>query len=103
MEEEIKKRGPGRPRKGEEVHKKRGRGRPPKKIDHRGGKREGAGRKKGTKIKENPKNTMLPFRVSEVTARRIKELRELTKQDEKPFVDMLEAWVEEYAREYGIE
>lgn len=75
----------------------------------RGGRREGAGRKKGVKIgpigprKENPKNTMLPFRVSESTARRIKQLREMTKLDEKPFVDMLEDWVAEYARDYGIE
>ena len=74
-----------------------------KQASGRGGRREGAGRKKGVKIKENPKNTMLPFRVSEITARRIKQLRELTKQDEKPFVDMLEDWVAGYAQEYGIE
>ena len=77
-----------------------------KKKTTRGGKREGAGRKKGVKIghiKDNPRNTMLPFRVSEATAMRIKELRELTKQDEKPFVQMLEAWVEEYAKDYGLE
>lgn len=68
-----------------------------------GGKRPGAGRKKGFKLVENPKNTMLPFRVSEITARRIKQLREATKQDEMPFVDMLEKWVEDYAKDYGIE
>ena len=90
----------------EEETKKRGRGRPPKKTSQWGGKREGAGRKKGVKTgprKENPKDTMLPFRVSALTAGRIKQLRELTKQDEKPFVDMLEEWVAEYAKDYGIE
>lgn len=78
-------------------------GRPRK--EHRGGAREGAGRKPGKvgAYKENPKNTMLPFRVSELTASRIKALRELTKRDEHPFVDMLESWVEGLAQEYGIE
>lgn len=94
----------------EEIKKKRGR---PKKVEpiqySHGGKRPGAGRKKGVKIgpvgqrKENPKNTMLPFRVSAITAQRIKQLRELTKEDAKPFVDMLEDWVEKYAKDYGIE
>lgn len=87
--------------------KKRGRGRPPKEKpkEHEGwgGKRPGAGRKKGFKLVANPKNTMLPFRVSEITAIRIKQLREATKQDEMPFVDMFEKWVEEYAQSYGIE
>lgn len=79
---------------------------PAKKPEGRGGKREGAGRKPGVKVgpyKENPKNAMLPFRVSEATARRTKELRALTKEDAMPFVDMLEKWVEELARDYGIE
>ena len=71
-----------------------------KKADGRGGYRPGAGRKPW---KENPKNTMLPFRVSEVTARRIKALREMTKEDTMPFVDMLEDWVAEMAQDYGIE
>lgn len=71
-----------------------------KKTDGRGGRREGAGR---PKTKENPKDTMLTFRVSAVTARRIKELRELTKDDETPFVDILEQWVKDYASDYGIE
>ena len=65
-----------------------------------GGHRPGAGRKPW---KENPKTKMLPFRVSEVTARRIKELREMTKEDTMPFVDMLEEWVAEIAKDYGIE
>lgn len=98
MEEEItiEKRKRGRPRKGEEKPKK----------PTRGGKRVGAGRKPGVKVgayKENPKNTMLPFRVSEKTARRIKQLRELTKEDTMPFVDMLENWVEDMAKDYGVE
>jgi hypothetical protein len=71
-----------------------------KKADGRGGRREGAGR---PKTKENPKDTMLTFRVSAVTARRIKALRELTKDDEVPFVDVLEQWVKDYATDYGIE
>lgn len=74
-----------------------------KKTDGRGGSRPGSGRKPGTRLKENPKDTMLTFRVSAVTARRIKELRELTKDDETPFVDILEQWVKEYASDYGIE
>lgn len=77
-----------------------------KPVSARGGKRQGAGRKAGVKVgpyKENPKNTMLPFRVSEITARRIRELRELTKDDSEPFVDMLEDWVRELAQDYGIE
>lgn len=73
------------------------------KTKGRGGRREGAGRKKGFRLKENPRNTMLPFRVTEKTARRIKELRELTRDDTMPFVEMLEAWVAEMAQDYGIE
>lgn len=71
-----------------------------KKSSGWGGRREGSGRKPW---KENPRNTMLPFRVTERTARRIKELRELTRDDTMPFVDMLEAWVEEMARDYGLD
>ena len=74
-----------------------------KKTDGRGGSRPGSGRKPGTRLKENPKDTMLTFRVSAVTAKRIKELRELTKDDETPFVDILEQWVKDYASDYGIE
>lgn len=71
-----------------------------KKSNGWGGRREGSGRRPW---KENPRNTMLTFRVTERTARRIKELRELTKEDTMPFVSMLEAWVEEMARDYGID
>lgn len=85
----------------EEIKPKRGR---PRKNETRkgegwGGKREGAGRPKT----ENPKDTMLPFRVSAITAQRIKKLRELTKEDTMPFVDMLEDWVRELAEDYGVE
>lgn len=73
------------------------------KKDGRGGRRPGSGRKPGTRLKENPRNTMLTFRVSEATARRIKALREATSEDETPFVDILEQWVKEYAQDYGIE
>ena len=68
-----------------------------------GGRREGAGRPAGTKMKDNPRNKMLPFRVSETTAQRIKRLRELTKDDETTFVDMLDSWVAGLAKDYGIE
>ena len=57
----------------------------------------------GSGTKENPRNTMLTFRVSEATARRIKELREVTRDDEMPFVETLEQWVKDYASDYGIE
>ena len=70
-----------------------------KKKSGRGGKRAGAGRKKTA----NPRNTMLPFRVTEATMRRINSLRELTKQDTMPFVAMFEAWVEDMAKDYGVE
>jgi len=68
-----------------------------------GGRRDGAGRPIGSSTKENPRNTMLTFRVSEATARRIKELREVTRDDEMPFVETLEQWVKDYASDYGIE
>ena len=68
-----------------------------------GGRREGAGRPVGSGKKESPRNTMLTFRVTEATARRIKELREATKDDEMDFVETLEQWVKDYANDYGIE
>lgn len=74
-----------------------------KKKTSRGGRRPGAGRPKGSGMKENPRNTMLTFRVPEATARRMRELRELTSQDEVPFLEMLDRWVEEYAKDYGID
>ena len=71
-----------------------------KKTDGRGGRRPGAGR---PKTKDNPRDTMLTFRVSAATARRINALREATREDETTFVDVLEQWVKEYAEDYGIE
>ena len=73
-----------------------------------GGKREGAGRKKGVKVGayKGRKDVLTEndtFRVSKDTHRRIKQLRELTKQDTMPFNRMFEAWVEEMASNYGID
>lgn len=79
-----------------------------KKGPGRGGKREGAGRKAGVKVgpykgKTDMLTAMDTFRVSEDTHRRIKELRELTKHDEKPFNRMFELWVEQLSKDYGLE
>ena len=81
------------------------RGRPPKKKDNRGGKREGAGRKGGYSVvyPDEQLTAQATFRVRAITHQRIKQLRELTKEDEMPFNRMFEAWVEEYAQSYGIE
>lgn len=88
--------------------KKRGRGRPPKKVEHRGGKREGAGRKKGVAVgpyKDSGElvTAHITINVREVTKERVKSLREATKQEETPFNRMFEKWVEERAQDYGIE
>lgn len=71
----------------------------------RGGRREGAGRKKGTMLvyQDEPLTGSVTMRIREVTQRRIKELREATKSDEMPFNRMFESWVEDMAKEYGIE
>ena len=66
----------------------------------RGGRRPGAGR---PRTKEKPRDTMLTFRVSAETARRIKELREATRGDAEDFTSMLDAWVKDLAGDYGIE
>ena len=74
-----------------------------------GGKRAGAGRKKGVKLgklgqrKENPKSELVYIRVSADTLRKVKQLRELTKHDSVPFNDMFIAWVTEMAKDYGLE
>ena len=81
--------------------KKKKRGRPRK--ERRGGARPGAGRKKGVHIKENPLIAHISFRASEDTLRRVKELREQTKEDDIPFNRLFELWVEELAKDYGIE
>lgn len=85
--------------------KKRGRGRPPKKVENRGGKREGAGRKGGYSLAypDEQLSAQATFRVRTITLERIRQLRELTKDDEMPFNRMFEKWVEEYAQDYGIE
>lgn len=105
MEEEtIKKRGRGRPRKEDSavsVTKPR-----KKKKGSWGGKREGAGRKKGVSIghiKEDPMTAHVSFRTHGNTLRRVQQLREITKNDDVPFNRMFEAWVEDIAKEYGIE
>lgn len=84
MEEEVKKR--GRPKK-----------------ERRGGRREGAGRKKGFRLKENPRNDSVSFAVSEKTLNQIRSLRELTKDDELNFNSMFILWVEEVAKDYGLD
>ena len=85
--------------------KKRGRGRPPKKVEHRGGKREGAGRKGGYSVAypDEQLSAQVVIRVRTITNQRIRQLREATRQDELPFNRMFEKWVEDYAKEYGIE
>ena len=87
----------------EETKKKRGRPRKAetkKKSENWGGRREGAGRHK---TKENPKTENVTFRVSEKTLAQIRQLRELTKDDEMNFNEMFTQWVDEYASDYGIE
>lgn len=89
----------------ETTTKKRGRGRPPKKVEHRGGRREGAGRKGGYSVAypDEQLTAQVTIRVRAITHERIKKLRELTKGDTMPFNRMFESWVEEYAQTYGIE
>ena len=87
-----------------EIKKKR-RGRPPKKVENRGGKREGAGRKKGTltTYPNEPLDGQVVMRIRSITQERIRQLREATKGDTMPFNRMFEQWVEDYAKDYGIE
>ena len=100
MEEEIKKRGRRKPDKGKETSKS---SKKPKGTH--GGRREGAGRKKGYSV-AYPNETLsgqVVIRIRAITQERIKQLRELTKDDAMPFNRMFEAWVEEYAKDYGLE
>ena len=87
--------------------KKRGRGRPPKEKpkEHKGwgGKRPGAGRKKGFKLVENPRNKGVTFMVSEKMLNQIRQLREATKEEVPNFNGMFVEWVEKQAKSYGIE
>lgn len=70
-----------------------------------GGRREGAGRKKGVSVgqyKENPRNKGVTFMVSEKMLSQIRQLREATKQDEVTFNEMFVKWVAGVAEDYGI-
>lgn len=78
------------------------------KKDGRGGRREGAGRKQGVKVgaykgRSETLSKQEVFCVTEKTHDRVKQLRELTKQDTMPFNRMFEAWVAEMAKDYGID
>lgn len=88
----------------EEVKKKRATT-PQKKKSNRGGARPGAGRKPGfSKAYAGEQLTgQVVIRIREITQTRIKQLREATKDDAMPFNRMFEAWVEDMAKEYGIE
>lgn len=100
MEQESKKRGRGRPRKGEETPKQAVR---PK--GQHGGRREGAGRKKGVGVVYDGVmlSSQVTFRVRDITKARIARLREVTQHDTVPFNRMFEDWVEETAGNYGFE
>ena len=67
-----------------------------------GGRRKGAGRPVGSGTKENPRNENVTFRVSEKTLGQIRQLRELTKEDEMDFNQMFVLWVEDMAKDYGL-
>lgn len=81
----------------EETIKKRKRGRPRK--ERRGGAREGAGRPH----KENPRTEHITIVGTPLTLARIKQLREFMKNDEPTFNTAFENWVEGLAKDYGIE
>lgn len=92
----------------EETIKKR-RGRPPKngvcaqprkkKKENRGGARPGAGRKPIA----NARTKHFSFRVSERAVNLSNQLREAMKGDDMGFVDLLERWIDDLAKDYGIE
>lgn len=65
-----------------------------------GGKREGAGRKP---MGEEAHTAPVFFRVKPGIHRKVLALREATKQDDMPFNRMFEQWVEDMAKDYGIE
>ena len=46
---------------------------------------------------------LISFRLTPPTVRRIRKLQQATSQDDIPFNQMFEAWVEDLAQEYGIE
>ena len=89
----------------EQTKKKRGVGRPRKKVENRGGVRVGAGRRGGFSVAypDEQLTGQVVIRIRAITHQRIKQLREATKNDTMPFNRMFEAWVEDMAKEYGIE
>ena len=100
-EEEVIKKKAGRPRKAPGDTTTASYVRQTKNPKGWGGKREGAGnRAKGA---DGPLTSQDVFRVTADTHRRIKALRELTAQDDKPFNRMFELWVEDLAKDYGID
>ena len=72
----------------------------PKKKDPRGGRREGAGRKTWV---DDPKVENVTFRVSTKTLTQIRALRDATRDDETTFNEMFTQWVDEIARDYGLD
>lgn len=72
----------------------------PKKKDPRGGAREGAGRKPWV---EDPRNKMISFSVNTKTQGQIRALREATREDEHTFNDLFVQWVDEMAKDYGLD
>ena len=74
-----------------------------KKKSSWGGRREGAGRKPGSGTMENPRTENVTFRVSRRTLGKIRQLREITREDETNFNAMFTQWVDDLADDYGIE
>lgn len=64
-----------------------------------GGRRDGAGRKPV----DEPRNVCATFSVSARTMGLIRQLRELTRDDEVDFNLMFVLWVDDLAGDYGIE
>lgn len=74
----------------------------PKKKDPRGGRREGSGRKPWPES-ENPRNENATFRVSAKTLGQIRALRDATREDETTFNELFVQWVDEMAKDYGLD
>lgn len=73
-----------------------------KKSNGWGGRREGAGRPKGTTMVENPRVVNVTFRVSGRTLAQIRQLREMMRDDERNFTDAFVDWVQGMADDYGV-
>ena len=67
-----------------------------------GGRREGAGRPRGTTMVENPRCVNVTFRVSERTMAQIRGLREAMRDEDENFTDVFVAWVQGMADDYGV-